>query len=181
MNQQQIRRLQQLEDQQAVRVCISNYLRLCDDLNSQQAAEAIGELFTVDACWEGIGALYAARLGMHHGRKAIVAMMQRYVRQPAHFAMNAHFLCSEAIEHEQNGQWRGRWLMLQTSAFSAGGAHLNAAEIIVWFVRDEWAMRMAHFTTRNLFSRPVENWCSADELPVPNEKPPFDSAGEKPC
>ncbi|MFZ4831741.1 nuclear transport factor 2 family protein [Rouxiella sp. Mn2063] len=173
MNQQQIRRLQQLEDQQAVRVCISDYMRLCDDLNSQQTAEAIGELFTADACWEGLGAPYAARLGVHQGRKAIVAMMQRYVRQPAHFAMNAHFLCSESIEQQQNGQWRGRWLMLQTSTFNAGGSHLNAAEIMVWFVRDGRAMRMMHFTTRNLFSRLVDYWRSADDLPVPNEKPPL--------
>jgi len=72
MNLHQIRRLQQLEDQQAVRVCISDYMRLCDDLNSQQTAEAIGKLFTADACWEGLGAPYAARLGVHQGRKAIV-------------------------------------------------------------------------------------------------------------
>ncbi|WP_431222808.1 hypothetical protein ACQ86O_21660 [Serratia sp. L9] len=62
---------------------------------------------------------------------------------------------------------RGRWLMLQTSAFSAGGAHLNAAEIMAWFVRVGTAMRMAHFTTRNLFSRPVDHWNSAQELPIP--------------
>jgi len=178
MNLHQIRRLQQLEDQQAVRVCISDYMHLCDSLSSQQTAESIGELFTADACWEGIGLPYAARLGVHQGRKAIVEMMQRYVHQPAHFAMNAHFLCSESIEHEQNGRWRGRWLMLQTSAFSAGGAHLNAAEIIVWFVREGPTVRMAHFTTRNLFSRPVDYWCSVDDLPVPDAKPPFDSTGD---
>ncbi|WP_431222809.1 nuclear transport factor 2 family protein [Serratia sp. L9] len=103
MNLQDHQRLQQLEDQQAVRVCISDYMRLCDDLNSQENAQAIGALFTADACWEGVGHPYAARLGVHRGRGAIVTMMQRYARQPAHFAMNAHFLCSEAINHEQSG------------------------------------------------------------------------------
>jgi hypothetical protein len=174
MNVQDAQRLQQLEDQQAVRVCISDYLRLCDDLNSQENAQAIGELFTEDACWEGLGHPYATRLGAHQGRVAIVTMMQRYVRQPAHFAMNAHFLCSEAIVNEPAGQLRGRWLMLQTSAFSSGGAHLNAAEIIAWFVREGNAMRMVRFTTRNLFSRPFSHWNSVDELPVPNEKSAFE-------
>lgn len=168
MNLQDAVRLQQLEDQQAVRVCISDYMRLCDDLNYPENAQAIGALFTADACWEGVGQPYAARLGVHQGRAAIVTMMQRYVRQPAHFAMNAHFLCSEAISHEQSGRLRGRWLMLQTSAFNAGGAHLNAAEIIAWFVRKGAAMQIAHFTTRNLFSRPVDHWNSAEELPIPH-------------
>lgn len=171
MNLQDAQRLQQLEDQQAVRVCISNYMRLCDDLNDPENAQAIGELFTEDARWEGVGHPYATRLGVHQGRAAIVMMMQRYVRQPAHFAMNAHFLCSEAISHEQPERLRGRWLMLQTSAFSAGGAHLNAAEIIAWFVREGVAMRMAHFTTRSLFGRPVSHWSSTAELPVPAETP----------
>jgi hypothetical protein len=169
MNLPDAQRLQQLEDQQAVRLCISDYMRLCDDLNSPESARAAGALFTPDARWEGVGEPYATRLGVHQGREAIVAMLLRYVRQPAHFAMNAHFLCSETIGCEQPGRLRGRWLMLQTSTFSTGSAHLNAAEIIAWFVRAESGMQIAHFTTRNLFSRPVNHWNSADELPVPDE------------
>lgn len=171
MNLADAQRLQQLEDQQAVRICISDYMRLCDDLNSPANAQAIGELFTENACWEGIGDPYASVLGGYQGRTAIVRMMQRYVRQPAHFAMNAHFLCSEAIVHEAPGRLRGRWLMLQTSAFSAGGAHLSAAEIVAWFVHQGDAMQMAHFTTRRLFGRPVSHWNSTAELPVPAETP----------
>jgi len=91
------------------------------------------------------------------------------VRQPAHFAMNAHFLCSEALSHTPDGELRGRWLMLQTSAFTAGGAHLNAAEICVTFARDANGMAMRYFTTRNLFSRPVDHWHAADALPVPEK------------
>lgn len=178
MNLADVQRLQQLEDQQAVRVCISDYMRLCDDLNSPASTQAIGELFTEDACWEGIGDPYATLLGVHQGRATIVMMMQRYVRQPAHFAMNAHFLCSEAIVHEQPGRLRGRWLMLQTSAFSAGGAHLSAAEIVAWFVRQGDAMQMAHFTTRRLFGRPVSHWSSTAQLPVPAETPLLDHVKE---
>lgn len=165
-------RLQQLENQQAARVCISEYMRLCDQLDSTATVQAIGALFTDDACWEGVGEPYASRLGAHHGRTAIMAMMAGYVRQPAHFAMNAHFLCSEALWHDPDGQLRGRWLMLQTSAFSAGGAHLNAAEINVTFHHSDRGVLIHHFTTRNLFSRPVSHWHTADELPVPDDTSP---------
>lgn len=169
MTAQDALRLQQLEDQQAARVCISEYMRLCDRLDDAATVHAIGALFTVDACWEGVGEPYAARLGRHLGREAIVAMMAGYVRQPAHFAMNAHFLCSEALSVAANGELQGRWLMLQTSAFNAGGAHLNAAEINVVFRRDAGAMVMRHFSTRNLFSRPVTHWHAEDILPVPEQ------------
>ncbi|MDK9607587.1 nuclear transport factor 2 family protein [Lelliottia wanjuensis] len=170
MNAQDALRLQQLEDSQAARVCISDYMRLCDQLDSPDTVQAIGALFTADACWEGLGEPYATRLGKHQGREAIISMMASYVRQPAHFALNAHFLCSEALGHTPDGELRGRWLMLQTSEFTAGGAHLNAAEICVTFVRDANGMAMRHFTTRNLFSRPVDRWHAADELPVPDKK-----------
>lgn len=169
MNAQDALRLQQLEDSQAARVCISDYMRLCDQLDSPETVQAIGALFTADACWEGLGEPYASRLGKHHGREAIITLMASYVRQPAHFAMNAHFLCSEALSHTPDGELRGRWLMLQTSAFTAGGAHLNAAEICITFARDANGMAMRHFTTRNLFSRPVDHWHAADALPVPEK------------
>ena len=169
MTSQDALRLQQLEDQQAARVCISNYMHLCDRLDDADTVRAIGALFTVDACWEGVGEPYATRLGRHSGREAIVAMMAGYVRKPAHFAMNAHFLCSEALSAAANGELHGRWLMLQTSAFSAGGAHLNAAELNVTFRREAGEMVMHHFATRNLFSRPVSHWHAEDTLPVPDQ------------
>lgn len=170
MNSQDALRLQQLEDQQAARVCISDYMRLCDSLDTPETAQAIAALFTVNACWEGVGEPYAERLGRHLGRNAIESMMAGYVRTPAHFAMNAHFLCSEALSQRPDGPLRGRWLMLQTSTFSAGGSHLNAAELNVEFRREEGEMRMHHFVTCNLFSRPVGHWHAADVLPVPDKK-----------
>lgn len=55
MSPQDALRLQQLEDQQVARVCISNYMRLCDRLDSMETVQAIGALFSADACWEGVG------------------------------------------------------------------------------------------------------------------------------
>ena len=50
MNSQDAQRLQQLEDQQDARVCISNYMRLCDQLETPATVRAIGALFTTNAC-----------------------------------------------------------------------------------------------------------------------------------
>ena len=95
MNSQDAQRLQQLEDQQDARVCISNYMRLCDQLETPATVRAIGALFTTDACWEGVGEPYATRLGRHVGRNAIENMMAGYVRTPAHPArLNAIRLSS---------------------------------------------------------------------------------------
>ena len=178
MNAIDARRLHQLEQQQAARNCMSQYLWLCDRLDDSATVAAIGALFTEDACWEGLGEPYAARLGRHEGRSAIVAMMSGYVRQPAHFAMNAHFLCSEQLGHDADGALRGRWLMLQTSAFSAGGAHLIAAELRVAFRGDGNGVLIHHFTTRNLFSRPVSRWHADDVLPVPDGYPTINDVQE---
>ena len=154
MNPQDALRLQQLEDQQAARICISNYMHLCDRLDSMERVQAIGALFSADACWEGVGEPYATRLGKHQGREAIMAMMASYVRQ---------------LYQDADGELHGRWMMLQTSAFNAGGAHLNAAEIEIVFRREAGEMTIHHFTTRNLFSRPVSHWHAADALPVPDK------------
>lgn len=168
MNAIDAQRLQRLEEEQAARSCMSQYLWLSDRLSDAETVAAIGALFTADACWEGLGEPYAGRLGKHQGRRAIEAMMSGYVRQPAHFAMNAHFLCSEYLWRDTAGELRGRWLMLQTSTFSAGGSHLNAAELNVLFRQNPDGALIHHFTTRNLFSRPVSHWHAGDPLPVPD-------------
>ena len=49
-------RLQQLEDQQAARVCISNYMHLCDRLDDADTVRAIGALFSVEDNGPGIPA-----------------------------------------------------------------------------------------------------------------------------
>ena len=42
MTSQDAQRLQQLEDSQAARVCISDYMRLCDQLDSPETVQASG-------------------------------------------------------------------------------------------------------------------------------------------
>jgi len=159
-------RLQRFESQQAIRVCINRYMELCDQLDASTPLDELANLFTQDAVWEGKGAKYAASFGGYRGREAIRAMFATYMKTPAHFALNVHFLTSEVIEAEAD-QGLGRWVMLQTSTFADGASHLNAARLTVRFALEEGQWRMAHFQTENLFSRPVSEWNSEAVLPVP--------------
>ncbi|CAN7306392.1 nuclear transport factor 2 family protein [Phenylobacterium sp. LjRoot225] len=159
-------RLAALEAESAIRRLMAEYMRLCDQLDAATPMEELGELFTEDAVWAGGGGRYAATFGAHEGRDAIVAMLGRYRGPPPHFAMNAHFLCSEAIAvHGPRGE--GAWTMLQTSTFADGSSQLSAARLDVAFARKAGSWRIARFTTTNLFSRPVRAWDDPAPLPVP--------------
>lgn len=161
-------RLRQLESEHAVRTCMNRYMELCDALDARTPLDELAGLFTADAVWEGKGAKYAKSFGGYQGREAIAAMFDTYRVEPAHFALNVHFLCSELIRVEK-GEATGSWVMLQTSTFASGASHLNAARLTVKFREEEGTWRMAHFQTENLFSRPVEAWNSDAHLPVPDK------------
>lgn len=169
-------RLQRLEDAQAIRDCVLRYMDLCDHLDAHTPMDALGDCFTEDALWAGTGARYGASFGGHQGRAAIVAMLGRYrgsvgheePARPPHFAFNAHFLTSEQISPTGPDTADAGWLMLQTSSFSAGGSHLNAARLRLQMQRGaDGHWRIARFETENLLSRPVSTWHSDAALPVP--------------
>ena len=66
--------------------------------------------------------------------------------------MNAHFVNSEQIEVDQDCA-TGRWMMLQTSTFRDGKAHLNAAKLTVQFKRDPvGCWKISHFQTQNILA-----------------------------
>ncbi len=161
-------RLHQLESENAVRACMNRYMVLCDALDARTPLDELAGLFTADAIWEGKGAKYAKSFGGYQGREAIRAMFAGYMTEPAHFALNVHFLCSELIRVEGD-EASGSWVMLQTSTFASGGSHLNAARLTVRFREEQGVWRMAHFQTENLFGRPVDAWNSDAHLPVPGQ------------
>jgi ketosteroid isomerase-like protein len=161
-------RLRQLESEHAVRTCMNRYMALCDALDARTSLDELAGLFTADAIWEGKGAKYGKSFGGYRGREAIRAMFAGYMTEPAHFALNVHFLCSELIRVEGD-EASGSWVMLQTSTFASGASHLNAARLTVRFREEEGAWRMAHFQTENLFGRPVDAWNNDAHLPVPGQ------------
>lgn len=159
-------RLQYFESQHAVRTCMNRYMALCDALDANTPLDELAGLFALNAIWEGKGAKYAKSFGGYRGRAAIREMFATYMKPPAHFALNVHFLTSELID-VQGDEAHGSWVMLQTSTFASGASHLNAARLTVKFVLEEGQWRMAHFQTENLFGRPVSAWNSEAPLPVP--------------
>ncbi|WP_109512312.1 nuclear transport factor 2 family protein [Pseudomonas ovata] len=162
-------RLRRFESEHAVRACMNRYMVLCDALDEHTPLDELAALFTTDAVWEGKGARYAKSFGGYRGRTAIAAMFAGYMQPPAHFALNVHFLTSELIEVDGETA-TGRWVMLQTSTFASGASHLNAARLNVRFAVEDGQWRMAHFTTENLFGRPVSGWNSDAPLPVPDRQ-----------
>lgn len=163
-------RLGQLESENAIRACMNRYMLLCDELGVDSPLDELAGLFSTDAIWEGKGAKYQKAFGGYQGRGAIKAMFATYMVEPAHFALNVHFLTSELIRVE-GASARGSWVMLQTSTFASGASHLNSARLSVEFQQDPQSgvWRMAHFVTENLFSRPVDTWNSNAHLPVPDK------------
>jgi len=162
------KRVADLESEKSIRLCISRYMDLCDHLNPQTPLDELGDLFTEDALWEGKGARYAKSFGGYKSRRAIVDMLAKYAVEPAHFSLNVHFLTSEQI-FVDGEKGHGSWNMIQVSAFTAGGSHLNSARLEVDFRLEDGKWRMFHFQTENLFSRPVSHWSSDAELPVPDK------------
>jgi ketosteroid isomerase-like protein len=167
-------RIERLEAPAAIRAVITDYMRLCDRLDASTPMDELGALFTDDAVWTGTGARYGAAFGGHHGRAAILAMLDAY-RSPPHFAFNAHFLTSETIEVTGDTA-HGRWLMLQTATYASGASDLRSARLDVRFARTEERWRISRFETENLFSRPVDRWDDPAPVPVPPFRTPHGGA-----
>lgn len=160
-------RLERLEAESACRRCLSDYMDICDRLDASTDLDALGALFTRDAVWGGAGDRYAKDFGAHRGRQAIIDWLGRFCTEVPHFAMNAHFLSSEAITHGGDGTVTGRWLMLQTPTFHDGQSFLMAARLEIDFAQEDGAWRMHRFSTRNLYARPVGDWNAPVQIPAP--------------
>lgn len=152
-------RVKALEAQNAVRKTLARYMALCDVPMCALESESLAALFTEDSVWEGIGPQYADKFGRLQGPAQIVSMLQRYLPPAPHFATNVHFLTSEHIEVEVDGDTaKGRWIMLQASGYVDGKAELIAARLEVDFVPascdqgQAWLIR--HFRTERLFDAP---------------------------
>jgi hypothetical protein len=159
-------RLERLESETEIRGLVATYFDLCERLDAPSSLAELRALFTEDATWRGRGARYGRAFGAHEGRDAIIAMLGAYTGPPPHFALNAHFLGSERIE--VNGRSaNGRWLMLQTSTYTAGGSDLRAASLRLEFERLAEGWRIRRFETENIFSRGVEAWNDQSPIPLP--------------
>jgi hypothetical protein len=149
-------RLQSLEAAQAVQNTLARYMHLCDQPCADDAFPQLPDLFTADAVWEGIGPHYAGKFGRHVGPAAIAAFVGSYLAPSTHFKRNLHFLTSPSLTvADDAGSAHGQWLMLQLSAYGAGGAETITARLTVDFRPDrDGRWLIAHFCTERLESVP---------------------------
>lgn len=159
------RRLALLEAEGAVRRVVAEYFRLCDTLGPDTPMDRLGDLFAVDAVWEGRGR-YRKAFGRHDGRAAIVAMLGSYTNPP-HFLLNGHYLSSEAIDVTGETSATGCWMMLQVSTYRDGRSDFRSAALTIDCIREDGAWRIARFVTENIFSRDVEPWNDEAVISVP--------------
>jgi len=164
-------RLETLEAEKKVRQCMNTYMLLCDQLGAESELNRLSELFSEDAIWQGKGKRYAKTFGRYEGRDAIADMFSAYTKEPAHFELNAHFLCNELINVDvTNKSANGRWMLIQPSSFSSGKSQLSCAYISSEFICQNNTWLIHSFTTENIFSRPMaEPWNSAAALAVPDK------------
>jgi hypothetical protein len=148
-------RLDRFEAENAARRVMARYMELCDQPDNGYPIAQLGDLFVLEAVWEGRGASYSAAFGRHVGRQAIMDFIGSF-RRPPHFALNVHFLTSESISVGETGPL-GRWVMLQLSRYADGQSSMLGARLEVRFAREDGAWRIAHFQTENLFSAPWEH------------------------
>lgn len=155
-------RLARLEAIEAVRRVVTRYFRLCDTLGPDTPFDELGDLFAVDAIWEGRGR-YRKAFGRHEGRAAIVAMLASYARPP-HFVLNAHYLSSEDITLTGDQSAQGGWMMLQVSTYRDGRSDLRSAALTIDCRIEQGAWRIARFVTEAIFARDTAAW--NDEAPI---------------
>lgn len=162
-----LKRLSELEAHNAIRNCLNRYMEICDGLNANSDLDELMALFDQECIWEGIGEKYAKSFGRYESWSAIYAMFKTYTQQESHFVLNAHFVNSEQIAIEDD-EALGSWLLLQSASFRHGQSHLNAAKLRISFKRQaDQSWKIKHFQTENIFSRAIDTWNSAAELPVP--------------
>ncbi len=159
-----LERLDRLEAESAARGVMARYMALCDQPDDGYPIATLGDLFTNDAVWEGRGRNYGAAFGRHIGRQAIMTFIDSF-RHPPHFALNIHFLTSEAISPGAAGPV-GQWVMLQLSRYADGRASMLGARLCVSFAREDGIWRIAHFQTENLFTAPWEEALDSAAIPL---------------
>lgn len=110
------RRLQALEDAEAIRNLKARYAALCDQ---QYDADGIAALFTEDARWDSPG------LGRFEGREAI----RNFFRgAPAIFSFAIHYSLNGQIEVDCDTA-RARWYLFMPCTVAAGNRAMWRASI----------------------------------------------------
>ncbi|TPQ23312.1 nuclear transport factor 2 family protein [Streptomyces sporangiiformans] len=133
---------------------LTRYLQLCDVPVPSGTEGELGDLFTDDAVWEGVGPKYGDKFGRTEGRQAIAEMVSAYLPPNSHFRENVHLLFPGNIDLGDSTA-RGSWLMQQLSRYESGAAEVMVARLDVTFRFDARRALISRFRTEQLFSSPL--------------------------
>ena len=142
-------RLAALEAEAAIRRVAARYMALCDEPPTAAPGPSFEDLFTADLVWEGVGQKASAEFARIEGRNALLGWFDTW-RNPPKYALNLHFLTSEAID-VAGTKATGTWMMFQAAVRRSGEGELRVARISILFRQDEGSWRIARFQTESLF------------------------------
>jgi hypothetical protein len=159
--------LRVLQAESAARRLLGRYMFLCDapmpthEMSERERAQAIGELFTEDAVWEGVGAAHSARFGRKVGPHAIADHMAEFFTASPKLTFNTHYLCSECLTATQSAA-EGTWVQFQPWVHDDGRSVLRSSRLHVAFRLTAQGWRIARYRTENLFIADLPaDWASS--------------------
>ena len=106
------RRVQVLEDIEAIKQLKARYAHLCDVRDGVAHPKEVAQLFTEDAVWEAKG------LGRHEGREAI----QKFFAGASVFSFMVHHFLQPIIKIDSENHAHGRWDMWLPATTADGRA-----------------------------------------------------------
>ncbi len=138
------RRIRRLEDLEDIKQLKARYAAYCD---ANYDADALANLFTVDAVWDG------GMLGRNEGREAI---RQFFRGSSQRIAFALHHILSPIIEVDGDTA-RGTWYLLQTCTYTNGNQAIwGAATYHDRYVRDQGVWKFHHVRIVSHFWTPFE-------------------------
>lgn len=156
-------RVEVLEAEAEIRRLQARYMLLCDTpcpdpgiVDDVQRIDAIVDLYTADAVWEGVGEYYNGQFGRALGRDAIRAHFQNFwgEKQDPALLLNAHYLTSEQI-HVDGDTAEGHWIHMQPWLFSDGRSLLRSSRLNNAFRKESGTWKISRTRTENVFIAPL--------------------------
>ncbi len=138
------RRIRRLEDVEAIKQLKARYAMYCD---ANYDADALAELFTADAIWDG------GMLGRNEGREAIRQFFRGSSRR---ITFAVHNILSPIIEVDGDTA-TGTWYLLQACTYRDGNQAIWGAAVYTdRYVRESDGWKFQHVQITSHFWTPFE-------------------------
>lgn len=155
-----VRRIEVLEAEADIRRIQARYMFLCDTPcpeygieNDLQRIDAILDLYTEDAVWEGVGQYYDNQFGRRVGKDELRAHFNEFwgEKQDPALLLNVHYLTSEQIHVADSGvEADGQWIHFQPWLFSDGKSLVRGSRLNNAFRKENGVWRITRTRTENV-------------------------------